>query len=130
MDAVGEGEDADLLPRQELFDQDLPARVPEDTIHHHLVKGTLRLIAVCAHQHTLASGQPVRLDHHRSRARSDVLVSLTVGGEHLSSARGDGVLEHQRLGEGLGGLDAGGGLRRADDTQALGLESVDDAGLQ
>src|SRR3546814_3083907 len=82
------------------------------------------------HDHALAGGQAVGLDHDRRALVADVcerVVQLRMDGVVRG---GDTVAGKEILGEGFASLQLRGGGGGAEDAQALGAEAVDDAGDQ
>src|SRR5207245_8270709 len=74
--AVGEGEERDLLPREELFDDDRRARDAERLPLQALADGLIGLGEGPAHDGALAPREPVRLDDERRAA----LATVAAGG--------------------------------------------------
>ena len=109
--AVGEAEDADLGPGEELLHHHMVARSAELLVQHDLLQAVLGLGLVLADEDALAQRQAVRLDDHRPFAlRPDVVEGLGGVVKGLVGGGGDAVFLHQVLGKDLGRLDPGGRL--------------------
>ena len=67
--AVGQREEADLLALDEFLDHDRGAGGAEAVARQHVAHGLDRLRDGLGHDHALARGEPVGLDHDRRALR-------------------------------------------------------------
>ncbi|MNK95871.1 hypothetical protein D3C87_1161300 [compost metagenome] len=128
--AIHQHDEAGFLAFQEFLDDHARAGIAELVVGQHHVDGVVRFFQRHRHDHTLAGGQAIGLDHDRGALGVDVGVRGGRIGKRLVGSRGDVVAMHERLGEVLGGLQLRGSLGRPEDAQATGAEHVDDAGGQ
>ncbi len=70
--AVRKGHHGDLRPLQVLLDDDAPAGLPEDFLHHGGPDRLLGLLHGACHRHAFAGGEPVRLNDNRRLLQLDV----------------------------------------------------------
>ena len=126
--ARDQGQDAQFLPVEPLFDDDLPPRRPAELLaHHDALDGRQRLLVGVADDDALARGQTVRLDDDRIFARLHVVAGRVGMVEDAKLRRRHVGVAHQLLGEHLARFELGGGLGRAEDLQACLLKRIDDA---
>ncbi len=122
--AVDHDDEARLLAVHEFLDDHAVPGFAELVAAEHHVDRLVRFGECRRDHHALAGGEPVGLDHDR-RA---LAVHVVVRGRGVSEgcmARGwNRVPRHEALGELLGGLELRGGLRGAEDAQALGAKRV------
>ena len=123
-----QGQHAQLLALEPLFDDDLPAGGAAELLaHHDAFDGGQGLFGGRADDDALAGGQAVGLDDDGILARLDVVAGRVgvvedaeLGGRHVGVA-------HELLGEHLARLQLGRLLRRPEDAQPRLVEDVDDA---
>ena len=129
--AVGDGHHAHLDPIEPLFDEDALGRGGKLLITPEAVEGRQRLGAILAHKHPLAGGESIRLHHHRHVFTG---LEIVAGPGHAAKLaehrRRDVAAVHDLLAKQLASLELRGLRRRAEDSQARGLEGIDDAGDQ
>jgi len=125
---VGERQDRQLFPLEELLHHDLTPRLPERAVGEHGAGGAGRCVAGGAHHGALAGGEPRGFDDEWLGVVADVGEGGIERVERPARGRGHAGAFHHLLGECLGGLDARRGLVRAEDGPANGPEGVCEAG--
>ncbi len=126
--AIDHDDEAGLLALEEILDHDPRSGIAEGVVLEHVTDRRFGLGFGHRHDHALARGQPVGLDHDRrallpevGQRGFDLAERLVVGGRNRVACQ-------EVLGECLGALELRGALGRAEDGQPRCLERVDDAG--
>ncbi len=124
--AVGDDEERDFRSCQHLLEHDACPGIAKAAIDHGGVHGGFGRRTIRRHHHALAGGQAVGLHHQRITKFSGA-----DGGRCFFRARADPVVRgghavarHEVLGEGLAGLELGGGAGRAEHAPAFGGQPV------
>jgi hypothetical protein len=122
--SVGHGEHRHLGTLQVLLDDDGASRISEPAPEAG-IDPVVRLPGIPGHQYPLARGETVGLDHVRSGAVVEVGMGRSRVGEDAGGGSGYTGAVHHLLGEGLGGLEAGGAPLRAERGDAGVTQGVD-----
>ena len=126
--AVGDHLKRDLLPSQEFLDHHRGPRGAENSTLHAGCHRPARLVEGGAHQRTLSRRQAIGLDHQgRPELATEVTRSLRIV-ECFEASGGDPVRGHEPLCVGLGTFEVRSPGDRPEGGQALGRESVRQAG--
>jgi hypothetical protein len=128
--AVDHGDEAGFLAFQEFLDHHPRAGGAEGVAAEHVGDGGFGLGQAHRHDHALAGGQAVGLDHDRCALLPHVLQRFLDVGVHGVVRGGDAVAGEEVLGEGLAAFQLRGGSGGAEDAVALRAERVDHAGDQ
>ena len=126
--AVAHHDKAGFFALQKLFNHHARlaagGRIAKSAVGQHEVHRRMRLGQRHGHDHALACGQTIGLDHD-GRAH---FVQVGVGGggvrKHLKVRRRNAVALHERFGKSLGALELRCCLRRPKDAQAVGPKVV------
>jgi hypothetical protein len=119
VDAIGEGEHADLLAKEALFNEHLVTRRAKDLLLHGLSQSLKGLIAGLAHRDALPRSQAVCLHNSGHGHMLNIMNSFLVAGKELCLAGRDVVFQHQIFGEGFRSLNPGSSLRGAGNSQTF-----------
>ena len=122
--SVHKREHRDLSARHELLYDHLVAGSAELPLEHHVPKALFRSLAGLANQYALAERRTVRLQHHRNLASLQIALCRLVVRKALIGRRGNLVLLHEFLREGLGALEHGRVFLRAEDLEARLFQKV------
>ena len=130
MHAVHHRNETGFLAVEEFLDHHAGAGIAERVAREHVTYGVLGFGQGHRHDHALAGGEAIGLDHDRCALLADVGQRGVHVGVHGVERGGDVVAGQEVLGVGLAAFQLRGGGGRPEDAQASSAEAVDHAGHQ